>query len=33
MSVEATLFTNRTTHRVKSWPENFAAVIAGRKTW
>ena len=33
MSVEALIFGSRTTHRVKSWPENFSAVVAGRKTF
>lgn len=27
------LITGRHTHRVKSWPDNFAAVVAGRKTF
>jgi Domain of unknown function (DUF3850) len=33
MSAEAMLFTGRITHRVKSWPENFSSVVAGRKTF
>jgi hypothetical protein len=32
-STAEVLLSGRTTHRVKSWPENFAAVVAGRKTF
>ena len=33
MSATDALFTGRHVHLVKSWPENFAAVLAGRKTF